>query len=155
MDFFIGFLIIWLPCCIGVGVLADSRGRSGFGYFLLSLFFSPLIGLMIVLVTNNVKEEDAKELRRKREQESREYDRKREHEKQLESLRALAASNQIAAKGPEAATASSIANEIEKLASLLARGLLTQQEFEDQKRDLLQKPSSQTGGTRLGKTLGN
>ena len=34
---------------IVVGVVASSRGRSGFGYFLLSLLLSPLLGLILAV----------------------------------------------------------------------------------------------------------
>lgn len=40
----------WLIFSILVGVLASTRGRSGFGFFLLSLLLSPLIGFIVVLV---------------------------------------------------------------------------------------------------------
>lgn len=133
-----GFFVIWFVFCLGVGALADSRGRSGFGYFLLSFFLSPLLGLVIVLVTRNVKEEDAKDAWRRREEENREFDRKREHEKQLESLRVLATTQQKLGGAAEAASPiGSVADELEKLASLRERGLLTPDEFEGQKRALL------------------
>ncbi len=48
--------IIWIGLCIVAGVIASKKGRSGIGFFLLSLFLSPLIlpslifaiGLLIV-----------------------------------------------------------------------------------------------------------
>lgn len=46
--------LIWLVFAVLVGVLANSRGRSGFGFFLLSVLLSPLIGLIIVLVIKNL-----------------------------------------------------------------------------------------------------
>lgn len=143
-----GIFVIWLLFCIGVGALADSRGRSGFGYFLLSFFLSPLLGLIVVLVARNIKEEDAKADWRRREDENREFDRKREHEKQLESLRVLAATTQKPVTVVDTATARvSVADELEKLASLRDRGLLTPEEFEGQKRTLLQTPQGQQSGT--------
>lgn len=143
MDLF-GFFVIWLLFCIGVGALADSRGRSGFGYFLLSFLLSPLLGLIVVLVTRNIKEEGAKADWRRREEENREFDRKREHEKQLESLRVLAATTQRPVTVIEPASPkASVADELEKLASLRDRGLLTPEEFEGQKRMLLQTPQGQ------------
>jgi hypothetical protein len=44
------FGILWLILCILVGVYASSKGRSGFGYFILSAFLSPLLGIIIVLI---------------------------------------------------------------------------------------------------------
>jgi hypothetical protein len=39
-------LVIWLGLAIGAGAIASSKGRSGFGYFVLALFL-PLIGFLI------------------------------------------------------------------------------------------------------------
>lgn len=43
-------IVGWLVFAVVVGVAANSRGRSGFGWFLLSLLLSPLIGIILVLV---------------------------------------------------------------------------------------------------------
>ena len=135
-----GFIVVWTLFGIGVAALADSRGRSGFGYFLLSFFFSPLLGLIVVLITKNLKEEAANEDWRRREQENRDFDRKREHEKQLESLRVLAATQN---KNPPSTipipSMSSTADELAKLAELRDRGILTPEEFDQQKRALLSR----------------
>lgn len=45
MEIFLG----WLFFSIVAGVIAGSKGRSGFGYFLLSIFLSPLIGLLLAI----------------------------------------------------------------------------------------------------------
>ena len=47
--------IIWFIFCIIVGRAASNRGRSGFGYFFLSLILSPLIGFIIILVLGENK----------------------------------------------------------------------------------------------------
>lgn len=44
------FVFFWLVFSIVVGVAANSRGRSGVGWFLFSLILSPLLGLILVLV---------------------------------------------------------------------------------------------------------
>jgi hypothetical protein len=44
------FFLAWLVLAVVVGIVASNRGRSGFGYFLLSLILSPLIGLIILLI---------------------------------------------------------------------------------------------------------
>jgi hypothetical protein len=46
-------LIGWIVLCLLVAWLARSRGRSALGYFILSLFLSPLIGLIVVLVAGS------------------------------------------------------------------------------------------------------
>lgn len=44
-----GFWIFWITAAIVVGIVASGRGRSGFGYFVLSLLLSPLIGAVLAL----------------------------------------------------------------------------------------------------------
>lgn len=44
------FAFGWLIFAALIGVLASSRGRSGFGWFLLSLLISPLIAMIVVLI---------------------------------------------------------------------------------------------------------
>ncbi|MEF1173640.1 hypothetical protein [Vibrio sinaloensis] len=43
-------VILWLIFSIIVGSVASGKGRSGIGFFFVSLILSPLIGLIIVLV---------------------------------------------------------------------------------------------------------
>jgi hypothetical protein len=138
MEFFIAF-IIWGLICLGVAALAGSRGRSSFGFFLLSFVFSPLLGLIVVLVMSNLIEETAREAERRINDERREIDRKRDHEKQLESLRAVTASHPTRnpVQANEAAVNGSIADELNKLAALQERGILTFSEFDIQKSRLL------------------
>jgi hypothetical protein len=49
-----GMLFFWFLGAIAVGVFASNRGRSGFGWFLLSLIISPLLGLLFVAVSQNL-----------------------------------------------------------------------------------------------------
>jgi hypothetical protein len=42
-------LLIWLPLCIAVGILANRYNRTGIGWFLASVLFSPLVGGAFVL----------------------------------------------------------------------------------------------------------
>lgn len=135
-----GFFILWLLFAIGVGMLASSRGRSGFGFFLLAAVLSPLIGLIVVLVMRDEKVAEETESRRRRDEEIR-----------LEEVRALAAA---ASRGTTAAATApvhppspvqtfkapamfSVADEIRKLAELRDQGLLTAEEFNEQRRMLL------------------
>ena len=46
MEVFFG----WFVGAIIIGVIASARGRSGFGWFVIALLLSPLIGLILVLV---------------------------------------------------------------------------------------------------------
>lgn len=45
-----GFVFFWLLFAVLVGFFANNKGRSGFGFFLLSLLLSPLIGFIIALL---------------------------------------------------------------------------------------------------------
>lgn len=45
----------WLLFSIIVGVIASSRGRSGFGWFLLAMLISPVLALLVVVLTPSLK----------------------------------------------------------------------------------------------------
>ncbi len=133
-------VLVWLLFAVGVGFLADSRGRSGFGFFLVSAVLSPILGLIIVLVIRNPKDEEKKEALRRE-----------EHERNLESIRAIAApkSPEVSAaarSAPPQPAGSSIADEIKKLGELRERGFLTDDEFQTQKALLLAPATSTPPG---------
>lgn len=46
----------WLILAILVGVYANTKGRSGLGFFLIAVILSPLVGFIIALVISPVKE---------------------------------------------------------------------------------------------------
>jgi hypothetical protein len=46
MDLF----LVWIVLSIVAGVMASNRGRSGFGWFLISCLLSPLIGLLLLAI---------------------------------------------------------------------------------------------------------
>jgi len=126
-------VFIWLLLAAGVGALASSRGRSGFGFFLLSAVFSPLLGLIVVLVARDLKEEEQQVAVRQR-----------EHELDLERVKAIARSAASAQPGPailpaRAEPTISIADELTKLAALKDKGILTEAEFDGQKAALLRR----------------
>lgn len=66
---------------MAVGVMADSRGRSGSGYFCLSAMASPLIGLIVVLVNKDLAAEEV-----------RQRERNEDHERHLTSIKSVAPS---------------------------------------------------------------
>lgn len=74
----------------------------------------------------------AQEAKRQAEQE-----RAREHERQLESLRAVTSAVATREPNAESPAPASVASELERLAALMDRGLLTAEEFGAQKRKLL------------------
>jgi hypothetical protein len=49
--------VFWLLLAFVVAIAANSRGRSGAGWFVLSVILSPLIGLILVLVLPNLRHE--------------------------------------------------------------------------------------------------
>jgi hypothetical protein len=48
-------LLLFVLLSILIGVLASSRGRSGFGWFILSLIFSPILTFLVVLLLDDLK----------------------------------------------------------------------------------------------------
>ena len=48
-------VIFWIILSIIAGVFAGTKGRSGFGWFLISCLLSPVIGLLLIAIlpTNN------------------------------------------------------------------------------------------------------
>lgn len=74
--------LFWLGACFWIASVASDRGKSAFGYFLLSFFLSPMVGLIVVLVSRNDRlDREMQVLRRK------------EHELQLEQIKALSGIN--------------------------------------------------------------
>jgi len=133
-------VLVWLLLAVGVGALASSRGRSVFGFFLLSVVLSPLLGLIVLLLMSDLnKEREAKE-QQQRDEAEKDRVRREEHERQLESIKVLATSRQeptVAAPTSKLAPGASLADEIRKLAQLRDDGLLTPEEFAEQKARLL------------------
>jgi hypothetical protein len=50
------WMFFWVMFAVVVGVFAANKGRSGVGWFLLSLLISPLLGFLFVAVLSNLKE---------------------------------------------------------------------------------------------------
>jgi hypothetical protein len=50
---------VWLIFSVLVGAYAGSKGRSGIGFFFLSVALSPLIGFLIALVSSPIREKEA------------------------------------------------------------------------------------------------
>lgn len=51
------WMFFWVMFAVVVGVFAANKGRSGVGWFLLSLVISPLLGFLFVAVLSNLKAE--------------------------------------------------------------------------------------------------
>lgn len=62
MDFML--IVIYIAASALTGIIASNKGRSGVSIFLLSLVFSPLIGLLTALViSTNTREMDLKKIK--------------------------------------------------------------------------------------------
>lgn len=129
-------LFIWLVFSGGIAYAASARGRSGVGFFFLSLLLSPLLGLIVLLLIPNLAQADSVTALRAREEEQKQEATRREHERHLESLKALTASKTVQVPS---VTATSTADELAKLAQLRDRGILTEDEFRTQKETLLRR----------------
>ena len=57
------WILTWIVLSILVGVYASSKGRSGIGFFFLSIILSPLIGFIIALIVQP-KERQGSQLRK-------------------------------------------------------------------------------------------
>lgn len=109
-------LTIWFIFAVIIACWAESRGRNGFVFFLVSVALSPLLAGLILLITPNLK------LEAKRQEQER-----ADREIHLEQIKAIARPSE-----PH-----SMASELEKLAELRDRGVLTPEEFQAQKEKLL------------------
>ena len=145
------FLVFWGLLAWGVAALANSRGRSGIGFFLLSFILSPLLGIIVVLIMTDLVAAEAAASLRRRDEESREKFRSEEHERQLESIKAIAAAQkpQISSVPALTPVIGSIADEIRKLGQLRTDGMLTDAEFQSQKTLLLDSAKQVPLGTQL------
>ncbi len=72
------FLVIWAGLAFLLGSMAESRGKSFVGFFLLSFVMSPLLSFIVLMVTK-----DEKEAARKAEQE------KHNQEAHIETIKAI------------------------------------------------------------------
>ena len=45
--------VLWLALSVVAGVIASNKGRSGWGFFFLSVILSPLIGITAALVASS------------------------------------------------------------------------------------------------------
>lgn len=55
--------LIWITLSFIAGYIASQKGRSGVGFFFLSVFLSPLVGIIFALVVAPHKQEPERPLR--------------------------------------------------------------------------------------------
>lgn len=108
-----GYFLFWFFLSIAIGIAGSNRSIGFWGAFFLSLFFSPLIGLIITFSTKSKSEAEIKNI----------------HEKQLHKI-------------SELVDYQDSTNNIDKLLeakSLLDSGLISTEEFEKIKEIILPK----------------
>lgn len=54
------FVIFWVVFSVAVWALASRRGRSGLGWFLLSLLISPLLAIVLLLILRDLKDQEGR-----------------------------------------------------------------------------------------------
>lgn len=114
-----GLLAFWIIFAIIVAVAASSRGRSGLGWFLIAVLLSPVLALILVLVLPNLAEDERRQAEARSLADS-------------ETLRRNAEAR--SAPHPQTRSALQILSE---LGEARDRGLITPDEFEAKKADLL------------------
>ena len=114
---------LWLIGSFVVAIIANSRGRSGFGWFMLSALFSPLLMGILVLALGDTDEKKAAAAPAP--------------EPQWLATRDASFKPAVPETTTTSAPTSSVADELRKLADLRDTGILTAEEFEAQKRRLL------------------
>jgi phosphate/sulfate permease len=122
------FVLIWIVLSLVVALVAESRGRTGFGFLVLSLLLSPLVGFLVVISVRNL----AAEKRAKAAEEAREAAASKARQEEMQRQAVL-----IAEASKVGAT--SAADELEKLAALRDRGVITSAEFDERKARILSK----------------
>jgi len=58
---FIGTFLFFVAFSVIVGVIANSRGRSGFGWFFLSVIITPILTLVLVMCLPVIEKDEDNE----------------------------------------------------------------------------------------------
>jgi phosphate/sulfate permease len=117
-------VVFWIGFAIAVGFWADSKGRNGFGWGLLSLVISPLLGAIILFFVSLKDQENAEAQKNAEKEAATAEERRLQAEAEAERRRTTIGANEFAA-------------EIEKFFGLKENGLLTDQEFTERKQSLI------------------
>jgi len=57
------FIILYILLCCGVGLLGKNRKFRFIGYFILSILFTPILGLLFVIASDSRKRNSTDEKR--------------------------------------------------------------------------------------------
>jgi uncharacterized membrane protein len=116
----------WFVLSVVVGFIAEARGRTGPGFFFLSLLLSPLVAVIVLLLIRNLKQEAMEEARRA---EDRKF--------QQETLAAIARQQQAPAVAQNKPDPSAVADHLSKLAELRAHGVIQEDDYKRQVAEAL------------------
>lgn len=119
MEFF-GF-IIYVALCFVVYAVANSKGRSGCGWFFLSLLISPLIAIIIVAIIGDTDEKRRETL-----------------QSDIETTEKIKKEMSDKATAPIVTSAKDEAiAELKRTKELLDLGVISQEEYDTKKAELL------------------
>ena len=102
-------IIGWIVLSVLCGIYASNKGKSFFGYFILAILLSPLIGFVAAMIA-------------------------KDESKSLKSNTISDEDSQVNQKSNI-----SVSDEIIKLNELKEKGILTEEEFNEQKKKLLKQ----------------
>lgn len=120
------YLITWLILSFLVGKYAEKKGHGLWSFVILSLFISPIGGFIVVLIAGDKKNSDCSA-------------KGQEYRKEAPSVRQ---SNQMSLKESASEDTSIQADKLLQLKDLLDKGVLTQEEFEKKKKEIIESPSN-------------
>ena len=115
---YIFIILIWLVFCYIASSVASKNGRDSTGYFLLALFTSPLLTLLILLI---IGDSDQKRF---------------DQVKQVEKIKSNIRNDETLKKSIPNLISNKYEN-LEKLGNLLEKGVLSKEEFEKEKKMVL------------------
>ena len=115
-----GFWIAWFVLALIVAAAAPGRGRNALAWFLAAVLLSPLLALIALVISPNLKEREARAAMDAR---------------QLAATEASTLAIQLASSHPR--DQGDIARTLSQLADLRDRGAITAEEFEAKKTELL------------------
>jgi hypothetical protein len=123
------WFVLWLLLAVVVGTAANSRGRSFAGWTLVSILLSPLIALILLVVLPDKRKEAEDQLRRA-------ADRRYQNELLATIARTQSRPQSVIAP-PAVQPRPDPTVAISALATLRDQGLITAEEYEAKKTELL------------------
>lgn len=114
-----GILVVYLIVSLTIGAFGKDKKIGFWGAFLLSFFFTPLVGILVVIFSKSKEE---------MEREARSYKIQQAQKEAIERMEAKR-------------TSSDAVDELVKLKSLLDSGAINQSEFDNMKASIMKRTS--------------